>query len=353
MPESLETAGDAFAVMTTPPPEFSTVAITRVLCDYYGIDGAVHVLASERDQNFLVEQNNGTSCVLKIANPAEVAAVTDFQIEALLHVAATDPGLPLPRVVRTLDGSTRKTIVGEDDREHVVRVLTWLDGIPLGDTEPRPDNAADLGSTLARLGVALRDFDHPASNHGLLWDIKGAENLLTLLGNIEDSLLFTTCRRQLHRFEKYTKPALENMRSQVIYNDLHASNVLVDPRDPQRITGIIDFGDIVKSPLIIDVAVASAYLVDNSDSPLARIHAFLAGYSKVRPLKQDEVDLLYDLIMTRNVMTIVISHWRARRYPENREYLLRSEALARNSIDILNALGKHAVTRELSVPRLP
>jgi hydroxylysine kinase len=353
MPESLETAGDAFAVMTTPPPEFSTVAITRILRDYYGIDGAVHVLASERDQNFRVERNNGTSCVLKIANPAEAAAVTDFQIAALLHVAETDPGFPSPRVVRTLDGSTRKTIVGENDREHIVRVLTWLDGIPLGNAEPRPDNAADLGSALARLGVALQDFDHPASNHSLLWDIKGAENLLTLLGNIEDNLLFTTCRRHLHRFEQYTKPALENMRSQVIYNDLHASNVLVDPQDTQRITGIIDFGDIVKSPLIIDVAVASAYLIDDSDSPLARMQAFLAGYSKVRPLQQDEVDLLYDLILTRNVMTIVISYWRAARYPENREYVLRSEVLARRSIDTLSAIGKHAVTRELSAQGLP
>jgi hydroxylysine kinase len=352
MPDSLETAGDAFVVMTTPPPELSADAISRVLREYYGIDGTVHVLASERDQNFLVERNIGTPCVLKIANPAEATAVTDFQIAALLHVAETDPGLPLPRVVRALDGSSRKTIVGEDDREHVVRVLTWLDGIPLGNAEPRPDNAADLGSALARLGVALQDFDHPASNYSLLWDIKGAENLLTLLGNIEDQLLSATCRRHLQRFAQYTKPALKNLRSQVIYNDLHASNVLVDPQDPQKISGIIDFGDIVKSPLIIDVAVASAYLVDDSASPLARIQAFLAGYSKVRPLQQDEVDLLYDLILTRNVMTIIISHWRAARYPDNREYVLRSEALARNSINTLKALGKHAVTRALSAPCL-
>jgi hydroxylysine kinase len=346
MPESLETAGDAFAVMTTPPPEFSTVAITRILRDYYGIDGAVHVLASERDQNFRVKRNNGTSCVLKIANPAEAAAVTDFQIAALLHVAETDPGLPLPRVVRTLDGSTRKTIVGEDDREHVVHVLTWLDGILLGDVEPQPDNAADLGGFLARLGIALRDFDHPASNYSLLWDIKGAVKLFALLENIEDDLLFTICQQRLQIFEKFTKPALINVRSQVIYNDLHSSNVLVDPEEPERLTGIIDFGDIVKSPLIIDVAVASAYLIHDGGSPLSRILEFLAGYSKVRLLTQDEVDLLYDLILTRNVMTIVISRWRAARYPENREYVLRSESRARNTIDILNSLGRVAATSE-------
>jgi len=353
MPESLKASGDAFAVMTTPPPEFSNVAVTRVLRDYYGIDGTVHILASERDQNLLVERNNGASCVLKIANSAEAAAVTDFQISALLHVAGTDPEFPLPRVVRTLDGSTQKTVAGEDGREHVVRVLTWLDGIPLGNAEPQPDNAADLGAILARLGVALQDFNHPASDHSLLWDIKRAENLFTLLDNIEDERLCATCRQCLQRMEKYTKPALENVRSQVIYNDLHSGNVLVDPEDPLRLTGIIDFGDIVKSPLVIDVAVASAYLVNDDDVPLAKIQAFLAGYSKVRPLQHDEVDLLYDLILTRNVMTVVISHWRAARYPENSEYVLRSQALARNTIDILGALGRVAATSEFRAACFP
>ena len=250
----------------------------------------------------------------------------------------------MPRVVRTNEGATDTIIVGEDGREHSVRLLTWLNGIPLRFADPKPNNAAELGGSLARLGVALAGFEHPASDHVLLWDLSHSEQLTTLLNNIEDEAIRAICQEQLNRFVERTKPALNALRSQVIYNDLNSSNVLVDPDDPVQITGIIDFGDMVKAPLIIDVAVAAAYLCEGGDDPLTDIVKFLAGYSQVRPLLRDEVTLLYELIISRNVMTIVITHSRAARYPENREYILRSEPRARSTIETLTGLGREEVT---------
>ena len=147
-----------------------------------------------------------------------------------------------------------------------------------------------------------------------------------------------------HVFVQSIEPALYKLRSQVIYNDLNSSNVLVDPRDTATITGIIDFGDMVKSPLVVDVAVAAAYLCEEGENPLAGIVGFLSGYSRVRSLKQEEVELIYDLIIMRNVMTIVITHWRAKRYAENKEYILRNEPRARSTINTLMGLGRDQVT---------
>ena len=346
MSEQLKATGNVFLAMKASPPNLTEAAAACFLRDHYGIDGTLRVLVSERDENFHVKRVDGQSFVLKIANSAEAAEVTDFQIAALLHVAKTDPEFPVPRIVRTLNGSSQTTIVAEDGREHAARVLTWLNGLPLCDAIPKPDNATELGEMLARLGIALRDFEHPASNYRLLWDIKGAENLVELLDHIKDDGLQTTCRQHLCVFEEHTKSVLRGLRSQVIFNDLHSGNVLVDSNDPETITGIIDFGDIVKSPLIIDVAVATAYLLDDGDLPLAGITKFLSAYSRIRPLRQEEIDLLYDLILTRNVMTIIISHWRATQYPENREYILQGESQARITVDTLKALGRVKVTDE-------
>jgi Ser/Thr protein kinase RdoA (MazF antagonist) len=190
----------------------------------------------------------------------------------------------------------------------------------------------------------MADFDHPFSEHVLLWDLSHADQLAELLDNIESEALRENCQRQLRRFAEQVKPELSALRSQVIYNDLNSSNLLVNPVDTQKITGIIDFGDMVKSLLVIDVAVAAAYLCGVDDNPLAGIVKFLKGYSQVQPLQKEEVALLYDLIMTRNVMTIVITHWRAARHPENREYILRNEPLARATIETLTELGSDYVT---------
>jgi len=53
--------------------------------------------------------------------------------------------------------------------------------------------------------------------------------------------------------------------------------------------------------------------------------------------------LLQDLILIRNVTSIVIGNWRASQYPENREYLLRSEAQVLKTIDKLAGLSPDEV----------
>jgi len=335
---------DAITLLSTPPPKFAESAVASILLDQYGLQGTLNVLDSERDQNFRVETESDESFVFKIANPAEATGVTEFQIAALLHIEKNAPELMVPRVVPALSGSTSVTMVDGSGRKHCARVLTWLAGIPLSLAEPRPDVAAELGSLLARLGKALADFEHPSSDHVLLWDLSHAGQLALFLDNIDDESQREICRQRLRRFEEHTKHALNNLRSQVIYNDLHSSNLLVDPKDPETITGIIDFGDLVKSPLVVDIAVAAAYLCEDGKDPLSGIVNFLRGYSQIRPLLTEEIELLYELIMLRNTMTIIMSHWRTAQNPNNRKYLLRSESLARSTIDIMTGLGQREVT---------
>ena len=48
--------------------------------------------------------DDGRAFVLKITNAAEDPVVTDFQIRALLHIAAQQADVRVPEVVPTLDG---------------------------------------------------------------------------------------------------------------------------------------------------------------------------------------------------------------------------------------------------------
>ena len=95
---------DATGALSTRPPELSPEAVMALVRRHYGIDGSVRSLAGERDQNCLVETAGGSRYVFKISNPSEPAAVVDFQIAALDHIARAAPELPVPRVVRTLEG---------------------------------------------------------------------------------------------------------------------------------------------------------------------------------------------------------------------------------------------------------
>src|SRR5258705_12445707 len=86
----------------------------RLAAEHYGLIAAVHRLDSERDQNFRLRSLSGREYVLKIANPAEDRAVTNLQTEALLHLAAADPGLPAPRIFPARNRMTELAVPLDD-----------------------------------------------------------------------------------------------------------------------------------------------------------------------------------------------------------------------------------------------
>ncbi|MEO1203660.1 MAG: hypothetical protein AAFX10_13185, partial [Pseudomonadota bacterium] len=88
-----------FRTLRTPVPAIEPAFASELLRTRYGVDGRLVPLPSERDLNFLVEVEYGRRYVLKFANAAEDAGVTDFQNRALMHLAARDPGFRAPRVM--------------------------------------------------------------------------------------------------------------------------------------------------------------------------------------------------------------------------------------------------------------
>jgi hydroxylysine kinase len=335
-------------MLTTTPPAFSDTDAVHIASSLFGIHCGVRALVSERDQNFRLDADNGNRYTLKISNDAEQLQVIDFQNHALLHIARQDATLPLPRVIPNLDGQLYSN-VEHDGKTHYVRVLSWLDGKILQGAVANAGLANRLGQLLARLGLALEGFDHPGSNPPSLWDMKRAAGLSDLLPHIEEAGLRQLIGQTLDRFVSKVKPTLDTLRTQVIHNDLNPGNVLMEKTNPDHICGLIDFGDMTKSPLIIDLAVAAAYQLNAGDDPLSGALPMIAGYHAVRPLQNSEMGLLTDLIRTRLITCLLIGSYRVTLFPENREYLMISQASARNFLINLDRLGEDEALERIRV----
>lgn len=305
----------------------SEMLAQRLAAEHYGMIAVVHRLDSERDQNFRLRTRDGHEFVLKIANPAEDRAVTNLQTEALLHLAAADPGLPIPRVFPALNGMSELDISFDDGSTRVVRLLSFLAGTPMHAVEASAALRRSLGACAARLARGLGDFSHCGASHKLLWDLQHAAELRPLIGAVPSERR-SLVEHVLGDFETRALPILPQLPSQPVHNDLNPHNVVVDPETRLGVAGIIDFGDLTWTARINDLAITAAYQVSDTCDPLAPACEMIAAYHAVLPLEPAELDVLFDLIATRMAMTIVISSWRAARYPANRNYILRNNGAA-------------------------
>jgi 4-aminobutyrate aminotransferase-like enzyme/Ser/Thr protein kinase RdoA (MazF antagonist) len=321
----------------TKPPGLPPEAAERIAAERFGIAAAARPLASERDLNFRLHGEDGRDYLLEIANPAEDLAVVDLETRALLHVAACDPELPVPRVLPTAAGALSAVIEAPDGRRCIARLLSFLPGTALGASPRGPACLRDVGATLARLGHALRGFFHPAADRSLPWDLKGAQRLRARVRQIEAAGLRRLADESLARFEAGVLPRLPGLRAQVIHNDVSRSNTLVDDRG-ERVVGIIDFGDLVHAPLVDDVAVTVSEALLDADDPLGAALAVVEGYEAVEPLREEERALLFDLVAARLAMGAAISAWRSARHPENRAYIAGDDALVEALLERLPAL---------------
>lgn len=334
-----DTADPAGSLLSLPPPCVPVDTLARLARTHWGVTGTFQPLTSERDLNHRIDTGTA-SFTLKLSNPAEPPAMTDFQTLALLHVARQDPDLPTPRVIPTHDG---RHVVPTTDG--ALRLLSWCHGTPIARLPRSPALARATGDALARLTAALTGFVHPADDHFLLWDIRRFAALQPLVPLLPLALQ-TEVQAFSPIFQTRIAPALAGLPTQVVHADFNPHNLLSDPDSPDRITGILDFGDMVRTPRICDLAVAASYLVD-PDKPLLLLVPMVAAYHARLPLLPAELALLPDLIMARMLTTLTISNWRAARYPENAAYILRNAPASETGLAALRAFGIDRLTQNL------
>jgi hydroxylysine kinase len=336
-------------VIDTSAPQLSDAEVALLIKTEYGLDGQLRSLLSERDQNFRLTANDGQRYVVKIAGAAENQKTADFQIQALLHLEARGCKAAVPKIRRTRDGASSTTILHGETR-HIVRLVSYLNGRVLSDVSPTPALMRSIGQSLAYLDIALSDFDSDGDQPPLLWDMQRASDLVPLTTHIPDAALRQTVLACFDDFQQIAEPQFASLRHQVIHNDINPDNVLVEEKDTESVAGIIDFSDMLRAPLVVELGIAASYLRCDGADALADIASFIAAYDRISPLEDVEIDLLYDLVRTRLVTTMTMLYWRLATKGNDDDYVqesLLSESGAERFLTRINAMTRKAFSDRL------
>jgi 4-aminobutyrate aminotransferase-like enzyme/Ser/Thr protein kinase RdoA (MazF antagonist) len=297
-------------------PRFSTEDAVRLALDMYGLHVTAESLPSERDQNFRLRAADGAQYVLKIANADESRDILDLQNKALQHLADSSTSMAWPRVVPSRTG---EEIVERDG--HMLRLLTWVDGLCLAEAQPHSSALlASMGAAIALTDRALQTFSHPAAGRVFYWDLAQARMARPHLD------LLPTARRRLVEpiLDAWERIPFRELPAGVIYGDANDYNVLVDGN---RVCSLLDFGDMVRTATVCDLAIAIAYVMLDKRDPIAAAAHVVESYNKVRPLSDAELDALYPLAAARMAMSVCYAAFQLSHAPGH-EYLNISNAPA-------------------------
>jgi 4-aminobutyrate aminotransferase-like enzyme/Ser/Thr protein kinase RdoA (MazF antagonist) len=309
-------------------PRLGLTDAVRLARELYGLDATARELPSERDQNFALVCDGGPF-VLKIANATESRAQLDAENGAMTWVAGR--GGSCPRVIRGSGGESIHTHDG-----HFVRLLTWIQGVTLASVRDHPPALLeDLGRHVGHIDRALADFDHPAAHRQFHWDLAAAlRTIRRSLLMIEDPKWRAFIERETDTIERCLKP--DGLRRSVIHNDANDHNVIVREPDGEgpnyaRVSGIIDFGDLVYSYTVADLAVAIAYAVLDKPNPLGVSAHIVRGYHGSYPLVDPELEELWSLVRLRLCLSAALAAEQHRQRPDD-EYLVVSQASIRRTL---------------------
>ena len=298
-------------------PRFDLKAAAEIAAERFGIQATARALPSERDQNFLLTNSADEKFVLKIANALESRDFLEAQNAVLNHV-----GKKVDFCQSLVRGIAGEEIVTVED--YFVRVVRYVTGVPLAEIHPHPSELLrNLGRNLGQLAHALQDFDHPAVHRDFHWDLSNGNQFIDeyapLIENARLREVVLRCRVDFdHR-----------LRRSVIHGDANDYNVLVDP-ERMTISGLLDFGDMVYSYTVGDLAIAIAYVVLDSPHPRAMAREVIKGYTSEFALLDEELEAVWPLALLRLAVSACMAAYQQRQQPENEYLQISQKAIEQN-----------------------
>ena len=157
-------------------------------------------------------------------------------------------------------------------------------------------------------------------------------------------------------FETHVAPriAADELRWGVLQADFNDANVILE-RDAvdSPIAGVIDFGDMVYTMRVNEVAIAMAYAMVSTvakdavaagapEGVVECAFALLAGFASVVPLTAAEIDVLPTLVAARLAISVTMGAYSYAKEPENK-YLLVHAQPGWDAIGLWSAIPRDAL----------
>ncbi|XP_078541341.1 hydroxylysine kinase-like [Lissotriton helveticus] len=349
-------------------PALSDTQATRLVEDVFGLKvSKIKPLPSYDDQNFhivtkdLEKTRNVTDFVLKITNCQESKNENCIDLQTRVMMFLREEGFPTATAFPTRDGqilSLQSTDYGSGIKDHVVRLMTYLPGVPLAKIPAGPDLLYEVGQLAAKLDKALEKFSHPNINTldrgSFIWNLSQIPLLKEMVFALDQQRHREVVEQTILEFEKCVLPKLGDFRRSINHGDLNDYNILLQQtskesfgkiQDTYRISGILDFNDMSNGYYAFEVAIAIMYMMIESQEPLKAGGYVLAGFESILPLNPKEKDALYLLVMGRFSQSLVIARHSVLQHPENEEYLMVTAKTGWKHLLTMAELGKEDVEK--------
>ena len=211
-----------------------------------------------------------------------------FYLRLMKHLAVH--GIPVPDPAANRDGDVVHSLNGKP-----AAVVNRLEG--KSELHPTPAHCSALGSVLARMHLAGRDFGMQQPNlRALAWWNETVPVVLPFVEPAQAALLQSELAYQNH---VATLPAYGALPRGPIHADLFRDNAMfaqgLAADEAPRLTGIFDFYFAGVDAWLFDIAVClNDWCVDlaTGQTDLVRSQALLQAYEAVRPLTAQERELL-------------------------------------------------------------
>ena len=155
------------------------------LSERFGVTGTLERLGSNHDCNFRVRsdpaQDGARDYVLKFFNPVTDSAALLAHCAAIERLAVAMPDVRLPRGRSGLDGQFLQTF-RHDDADLDSLLLDFVPGEPIMDSRYlAPRVVARLGELAGRVTSALEGFEKPPAARPSMWDLRHAYDVVESL----------------------------------------------------------------------------------------------------------------------------------------------------------------------------
>lgn len=304
-------------------PEFSEQEAGLLLEENYGLCCTLEELPGERDRNYLAQEHNGESYVLKISNSCETLEFLKVQNNALESAAMLLEKGRIPSVYPNKNGEPLSRVRSTNGSLHWLRLVPYVDGLSMAEYRPHTrEFLLELGAMCGTVTKALHKIPLRTLDRRLLWEMHNVQDTLNeYLTWIKDKKLRNRVSRSLDLYKRTMEPLESKLRRGWIHNDFNDYNVLVLPKlagTPDL--GLIDFGDMTHSYLVAEPAVACAYAMLDKPDPLEAAVHLIRGFHQRFPLEENELEILFPMILMRLCLSLTIGAFQQQNDPKN-EYL--------------------------------
>lgn len=332
-------------------------------------------LNSYDDRNYYVRVADGTEYTLKVHNGVESQMPQLLAAQSGIMRHLNSHGVPAPMPVSPTAGTGTGTASSDDARDwaflelplkssgedasrlHAVRVLTWIQGEIAEQSERvvhTPAFMRSIGAFVGHVSKALDSFHHPGAERWHLWDNANVLSVRELASAVEDPANRAAAERVLRDFETKVVPVAGELRRGVLQNDANDQNIIVRTAaaagcgGAYEPVGLLDFGDIVVSWRVNDIAISLAYFMLGKEDPVEDAAIMLAGFESTFPLSETERRALPTLIAARLVCSCVCGAYSAAQDPANKEYLLLTQKPGWAALAALREAGDEACLKRFA-----